>query len=132
MALFAPEPTRTHRFTHAALILAGWDPGHSHMCADRFPIASLIWQFLAERSLDKPYLGGLSSFGLLLLVLRFLQACGLGWAWWAWWACVGLVGLVGLCGLGGLVWAWWACVGLCGLGGLGGLVWACPCACSAR
>jgi DNA polymerase sigma len=31
-------------------------------------------QFLAERSLDKPYLGGLSSYGLLLLVLRFMQA----------------------------------------------------------
>ena len=30
-------------------------------------------QFLAERSLDKPYLGGLSSYGLLLLVVRFVH-----------------------------------------------------------
>ena len=29
-------------------------------------------QFLAERSLDKPYLGGLSSYGLLLLIVRLL------------------------------------------------------------
>jgi DNA polymerase sigma len=30
------------------------------------------YQFLAERSLDKPYLGGLSSYGLLLLIVRLL------------------------------------------------------------
>ena len=38
------------------------------------PLTLVLKQFLAERSLDKPYLGGLSSYGLLLLVLRFLQA----------------------------------------------------------
>ena len=38
------------------------------------PLTLVLKQFLAERSLDKPYLGGLSSYGLLLLVLRFLQS----------------------------------------------------------
>ena len=37
------------------------------------PLTLVLKQFLAERSLDKPYLGGLSSYGLLVLVLRFLQ-----------------------------------------------------------
>jgi len=38
------------------------------------PLTLVIKQLLAERSLDKPYLGGLSSHGLFLLVTRFLQA----------------------------------------------------------
>ena len=38
------------------------------------PLTLVLKQFLAERSLDKPYLGGLGSYGLLLLVTRFLQA----------------------------------------------------------
>ena len=38
------------------------------------PLTLVLKQFLAEKSLDKPYLGGLSSYGLLLLVLRFLQS----------------------------------------------------------
>ena len=38
------------------------------------PLTLVLKQFMAERSLDKPYLGGLSSHGLFLLVTRFLQA----------------------------------------------------------
>jgi DNA polymerase sigma len=38
------------------------------------PLTLVVKQLLAERSLDKPYLGGLSSHGLFLLVTRFLQA----------------------------------------------------------
>ena len=38
------------------------------------PLLLVLKHFLARRSLDKPYLGGLSAYGLLLLVLRFLQA----------------------------------------------------------
>lgn len=40
------------------------------------PFAQLVLvlkQFVHERHLDKPYLGGLSSYGLALLVCRFLQ-----------------------------------------------------------
>ena len=35
------------------------------------PLLLVLKHFLARRSLDKPYLGGLSAYGLLLLVLRF-------------------------------------------------------------
>lgn len=38
------------------------------------PLVLVLKHFLVTRNLDKPYLGGLSSYGVLLLVLRFLQA----------------------------------------------------------
>ncbi|KAI3416829.1 uncharacterized protein J3R85_015098 [Psidium guajava] len=37
------------------------------------PLALVLKQFLADRSLDQPYSGGLSSYCLVLLITRFLQ-----------------------------------------------------------
>ncbi|GLT84385.1 hypothetical protein SLE2022_026200 [Rubroshorea leprosula] len=37
------------------------------------PLALVLKQFLADRSLDQSYSGGLSSYGLMLLITRFLQ-----------------------------------------------------------
>ncbi|KAH9290632.1 hypothetical protein KI387_034749, partial [Taxus chinensis] len=37
------------------------------------PMALILKQFLADRSLDHPYSGGLSSYCLVLLITRFLQ-----------------------------------------------------------
>lgn len=37
------------------------------------PLALVLKQFLADRSLDQSYSGGLSSYGLVLLITRFLQ-----------------------------------------------------------
>jgi hypothetical protein len=37
------------------------------------PLALILKKFLADRSLDHPYSGGLSSYCLVLLIVRFLQ-----------------------------------------------------------
>uniref|UniRef100_A0A0D9WT28 Polymerase nucleotidyl transferase domain-containing protein n=1 Tax=Leersia perrieri TaxID=77586 RepID=A0A0D9WT28_9ORYZ len=37
------------------------------------PLALILKKFLADRSLDHPYSGGLSSYCLVLLIIRFLQ-----------------------------------------------------------
>ncbi|RAL46216.1 hypothetical protein DM860_016649 [Cuscuta australis] len=37
------------------------------------PLALVLKQFLADRSLDQSYSGGLSSYSLVLLIIRFLQ-----------------------------------------------------------
>uniref|UniRef100_A0A453SYZ0 PAP-associated domain-containing protein n=2 Tax=Triticinae TaxID=1648030 RepID=A0A453SYZ0_AEGTS len=37
------------------------------------PLALIMKKFLADRSLDHPYSGGLSSYCLVLLITRFLQ-----------------------------------------------------------
>ncbi|KAJ6679446.1 NUCLEOTIDYLTRANSFERASE FAMILY PROTEIN [Salix purpurea] len=37
------------------------------------PLALVLKQFLADRSLDQSYSGGLSSYCLVLLIIRFLQ-----------------------------------------------------------
>ncbi|WVY93571.1 hypothetical protein V8G54_032659, partial [Vigna mungo] len=52
----------------------------AHTCmlkAEQFPAATplalVLKQFLADRSLDQSYSGGLSSYCLVLLIIRFLQ-----------------------------------------------------------
>ena len=39
------------------------------------PVFLVVKQILSEKNLDNPYTGGLSSFGLVLLITRYLQHC---------------------------------------------------------